>query len=547
MTLRVFMHSNSKRANTVALLDSGATENFMSLQYAKYLQLPIKVLSKPQRLFNVDGTRNKAGDLKYYMDLHTRTGTTQRMLQYFLSDLGENRVILGYLWFAVTQPKINWARGWISHDQLPIVLRSPDTAKAWFLPRQMRPTSHTIVGRMVDTLTTLPKNFVPAQYQKHAHMFSEQESKKFPPKWLWDHAIKLKAGAPTTLISQNICLSQVELEELQKFIKEHVERGTIWPSKSPYAATFFFIKKKNGKLCPVQDYWPINEWTIKNHYPLPLIPQLIDQLRGCTLFTKFNIKWGYNNIWIKDGDQWKAVFTTNEELFKPTVMFFGLTNLPATFQTMMNTIFRDLIADGSMTVYMDNMVIHMAQWPDETEDDHVARHYNIVNQVLQKLNEHNLYLNPDKCDFELPHIDFLGVQVVNGTVQMEQGKVNKVKEWKPLQNVTEVRWFLGFTGYYQYFIQGYSQIAWPLLDLTKHVTPWHWKADQQSAFEGLCDKMCEKPVLRQPNFEKTFYLQTDVSAYGVGTVLSQEGESKNSKPKCHPICYVLSRMQGWLM
>jgi len=82
-----------------------------------------------------------------------------------------------------------------------------------------------------------------------------------------------------------------------------------------------------------------------------------------------------------------------------------------------------------------------------------------VNQVLQKLNEHNLYLNPDKCDFELPHIDFLGVQVVNGTVQMEQGKVNKVKEWKPLQNVTEVRWFLGFTGYYQYFIQGYSQIA----------------------------------------------------------------------------------------
>ena len=228
-------------------------------------------------------------------------------------------------------------------------------------------------------------------------------------------------------------------------------------------------------------------------------------------------------------------------------MFFGLTNLPATFQTMMNTIFRDLIADGSMTVYMDNMVIHMAQWPDETEDDHVARHYNIVNQVLQKLNEHNLYLNPDKCGFKLPHINFLGVQVVNGTVQMEQGKVNKVKEWKPPWNVTEVWQFLGFTGYYQYFIQGYSQIARPLLDLTKHTTPWHWKADQQSAFEGLCDKMCEKPVLRQPNFEKTFYLQTDVSAYGVGTVLSQEGESKNSKPKCHPICYVLSRMQGWLM
>ena len=128
--LRVFMHSKLKRADTIALLDSGATENFMSLQYAKYLQLPIKVLSEPRRLFNVDGTQNKAEDLKYYTDLHTRMGTIQRTLQYFLSDLGENRVILGYPWFTATQPKIDWARGWISHDQLPIVLRSPDAARA---------------------------------------------------------------------------------------------------------------------------------------------------------------------------------------------------------------------------------------------------------------------------------------------------------------------------------------------------------------------------------------------------------------------------------
>ena len=108
----------------------------------------------------------------------------------------------------------------------------------------MRPTSHTVIGRVVDVPTTLPKNFIPLQYQKHTHVFDEQESKKFPPKWLWDHTIELKAGAPATLISQNIHLLQVKLEELQKFIKEHVERGTIQPSKSPYAAAFFFIKKR---------------------------------------------------------------------------------------------------------------------------------------------------------------------------------------------------------------------------------------------------------------------------------------------------------------
>ena len=124
---------------------------------------------------------------------------------------------------------------------------------------------------------------------------------------------------------------------------------------------------------------------------------------------KSDIKWGYNNVRIKDRDQWKAAFTTNKGLYEPTVMFFGLTNLLATFQTMMNTIFRDLIADGSMMVYMDDMAIHTAQQPDETENKHIAQHRTIVNQVLQKLDEHDLYLNPNKCDFELPYIDFLGV------------------------------------------------------------------------------------------------------------------------------------------
>ncbi len=219
------------------------------------------------------------------------------------------------------------------------------------------------------------------------------------------------------------------------------------------------------------------------------------------------------------------------------VMFFGLTNSLATFQMMMNTIFCNLIADGNMMVYMDDMAIHMARRAKETESDHVACHRSIVHEVLQTLDDHNLYLNLEKCDFELPHIDFLGVRIIEGMVQMEQGKVDKVQLWKPPRNITKVWHFLGFTGYYQYFIQGYSQIARPLLDLTKKATPWHWNEEQQKAFEGLCDKMCEKPVLSQPDFTKMFYLQTDASAYGVGAVLSQEGDAANRKPKRHPVAY----------
>ena len=330
MTLCVFLHSRSKRAETIALIDSGATENFMNIQYAKYLHLPIKSLKEPRKLFNVDGTSNKSGDLKYYVDLHTRTGTSMRTLWYFLTDLGDNKVILGYPWFAAAQPKIDWAKGWIAHDQLPIVLRSNDAAKARFLPRQIRPRSHTVVG------TTIVKTTVPPQYKEYARVFNRPDDKKVPPSRPWDHEIELKEGAPATLRAKNIRLSQSELEELDKFLDEHTKRGTIVPSKSPYAAAFFFIKKKNGKLRLVQDYRPVNSWTVKNRYPLPYIPQTIDRLRGCTLFTSCDIEWGYNTVGIKPKDRWKAAFTTERGLFEPTVMFFGLTNSPATFQTMMN-------------------------------------------------------------------------------------------------------------------------------------------------------------------------------------------------------------------
>jgi len=136
MTLCVFLHSRLKRAETIALLDLGATENFMNLDYAKYLHLPIKTLREPRKLFNVDGTPNRAGDLKYFTDLTTRTGMRSTTLRYFLSDLGDNKVILGYPWFMTAQPKIDWAKGWIAYNQLPIVLHAPNTSKAQFLPCQ---------------------------------------------------------------------------------------------------------------------------------------------------------------------------------------------------------------------------------------------------------------------------------------------------------------------------------------------------------------------------------------------------------------------------
>ena len=162
---------------------------------------------------------------------------------------------------------------------------------------------------------------------------------------------------PWSFKSYNLTPEEHEQQEL--FIKENLKKGYIQPLKSPMASPFFFVSKKDGRLRPTQDYWYLNQWTIKNAHPLPLISDIMNKIKasGAKYFTKFDIQWGYNNIRIKEGDQWKAAFKTNLGLFKPMVMFFGLCNSPATFQAMMNDILKDKINDGWFIVYMDNILI----------------------------------------------------------------------------------------------------------------------------------------------------------------------------------------------
>ena len=139
------------------------------------------------------------------------------------------------------------------------------------------------------------------------------------------------------------------------------------------ASPFFFIKKKDGSLRLVQDYRKLNQITIKNRYPLPLISEIVDKLRGAKFFSKMDVRWGYNNVRIKKGDEHKAAFSTNRGMFEPLVMFFGLTNSPATFQAMMDNIFRDLIDKGHVAVYLDDILIFSSQ---------LEEHRKVVREVL---------------------------------------------------------------------------------------------------------------------------------------------------------------------
>ena len=161
------------------------------------------------------------------------------------------------------------------------------------------------------------------------------------------------------------------------------------------------------------------------------------------------------------------MFLTLEGLFEPRVMFFSLTNSLATFQMMMNMIFRKEVAKGWLSVYMDDITIHSKKCPLETEEQHRQWHKLYIHHVLDKLEKHDLYLKPEKCAFEKDKIDYLGVIIGNGTVKMDPSKLKGVADWPKPRTPTEIRQFLRFIGYYQYFIPKYSEITRPLLDLTK--------------------------------------------------------------------------------
>ena len=205
-----------------------------------------------------------------------------------------------------------------------------------------------------------------------------------------------------------------EKEVCKKFIDENLKAGKIRKSQSPQASLFFFIQKKDGGLHPCQDYQYLNEHTVKNMYPFPLISTLIDKLKGAKYFSKMDIQWGYNNIHIKEGDEWKATFTTPYSLYEPLVMFFGQCNSPPTFQAFMDSTFRDMITEGWLIIYMDDVLV-FSKTLEECQEQ--------TKQALKRIQEEDLHLKLAKCTFDQIEVEYLGLVVKDGEVHMDPIKL----------------------------------------------------------------------------------------------------------------------------
>ena len=206
---------------------------------------------------------------------------------------------------------------------------------------------------------------------------------------------------------------------LKEYIEDGLKRGTLRRSEAPDACSFFFIDKKDGKLQPVQDYRPLNTITRKNVAPISLILELIDKLLGARFFTKLDIRWGYNNIHIREGNEWKTTFKTPMGLYESLVMNFGLCNAPATFQTFIDEQFKDLIATGHVVVYLDDILIFA---------DNEAELERLTHRVLQCLLDLDLFLRPEKCSFSRTSVEYLGLIILEGELQMDPIKLEAVRK-----------------------------------------------------------------------------------------------------------------------
>ena len=284
MKVPVSFRTAYRRADKIVLVDSGATDNFIDPRTIKYYRLGTQKLAEPRKIWNIDGTTNKAGMITDFVDLSIWVNEEKAKMRFLVTDLGVEDAILGYPWLAQFEPDFGWREGVINEKHLPIIARSLDWEEktqdtiARIVTEPMSEiekeqivkelqeecsTTASIATKLAQDAKQYTKEVpIPEEYQRHWKVFSEEESHHFPPSRVWDHTIDLKDGAPPKIDCKLIPMTPGEDEALREFLAEQMKKGYIRESKSPYASPFFFIKKKDGKLRPIQDYQKLNEQTI---------------------------------------------------------------------------------------------------------------------------------------------------------------------------------------------------------------------------------------------------------------------------------------------
>ncbi|GAU42639.1 hypothetical protein TSUD_398440 [Trifolium subterraneum] len=473
------------QSEVVVLFDCGATNSFISVECVMRLGLSSTSLLPPMTVAVATGCKvvskrvcqncpvSVAGKI-YHVDL-------------ICLPLKDMDIVLGMDWLSANTVYIGCAE---KNLYVPIDLNAESRALTALLQNTHQLIQYlgaenkcfSIMFTMSSESSLSPSDILIVR--EYLDVFPE-EINSLPPEREIEFSIDLVPGSQPISVAP-YRMSPLELRELKSQLEELLQKHFIRPSVSPWGAPVLLVKKKDGTMRLCIDYRQLNKVTIKNKYLLPRIDDLLDQLRGATIFSKIDLRSGYHQIRIRTSDVSKTAFRTRYGHYEFLVMPFGLTNAPAVFMDYMNRIFQPYL-DKFVVIFIDDILIY-----SKDPQEH-AEHLRIVLNILR---EKQLYAKFSKCEFWLSEVKFLGHVISQGGVSVDPSKVEAVLNWERPRTVSEIRSFLGLAGYYRRFILGFSEIALPLT---------------------------RAPVLVIPDPDKKYVVYCDASNKGLGCVLMQEG------------------------
>ncbi len=411
-----------------ALLDSGAEGNLLDISLARLLHIPLV-------------------SLHHKISVSTLNG--QSLPEISLSTVPITLISSGN--------QVDWGRNTVS-----------EWSRACYASCLVS-TSCSVLQDEMGSLSNVPEEYLDLK-----EVFSKSRAASLPPHRPYDCAIELVPGMSPPK-GRLYSLSVPEREAMEKYISDSLTPGIIRPSSSPVGAGFFLVTKKDGSLRPCIDYRGLNNITVKNTYPLPLMFSAFERLQGASVFTKLDLRNAYHLVRIREGDEWKTMFNTPRGHFEYLVMPFGLSNSPAVFQALVNDVLRDMV-DQFIYVYLDDILIFSSS---------LQEHVQHVRQVLQRLLENGIFVKAEKCAFHAQSVPFLDFIVSPEGVRMDPDRVKAVVGWPNPDSRKALQRFLGFANFYWRFIRNFIQLAAPLTALTSTKTRLHSPNSEAALFRRL--------------------------------------------------------------
>ena len=580
---------NHSSVSTVALVDCGATASFIDADFVRRQSIGLQPRVSPLHINIADGRPISSGAITHEtIPVRLVIGPHSEDISLNVTTLDRYPIFLGVPWLSLHDPTIRWSQHQIifdsdfcrahcleplhvasrdgpspiersSVDSSPLQLVAPafpvlaalsvhppaaslgvdaaaspgplavssgrpSAASPGHLPAAPSGLLHTAASPASDSSLGIPP-----EYADFADVFSKDSASVLPPHRPYDHQIPLLPGTSPPF-GPLYPLSEVELKALDEYIRENLAKGYIQPSTSPAGAPILFQAKRDGTLRLCVDYRGLNKITIKNRYPLPLIRESLDRLRSATIFSKLDLRSGYNLVRIAPGDEWKTAFRSRYGHYEYRVMPFGLTNAPATFQNLMNDVLRDFL-DSFAVVYLDDILIY-----SRSIDDH-QRH---VRLVLERLRANGLFAKPEKCAFHQDEIEYLGYLVSVSGVKMDSRKVATILDWPEPSCVRDIQMFLGFANFYRRFIMGFSKIATPLTRLLQKNRVFAFDDAARHAFDQLKTAFTTAPVLAHFHPDRPSILETDASDFAIAAVFSQHDAAN----VLHPVAFYSRKLSA---